>query len=182
MALHTIHFMRSINHETLAGLQHLVMNALADKATAISIYISSDGGTNDHGFAAYHFLRSIPVPITTHCIGNAESMAIILFLAGSTRLIVPHGKIKIHPMHWNFPGGPIDHDRLAEFVLSLNFDAERYAAIFDERTKGANEPVNVRSHLGGQAKLLDAHGAVSAGIATGIADCSIPATAIKSWV
>ena len=182
MSLHVIHFMRSINPETLAGLQNVALSALGNGATEIRIHISSDGGNNDQAFAAYHFLRSFPVPITTHCIGNVESMSIVIYLAGTKRLIVPHGKVKIHPMHWGFPGGTVDHDRLAEYVASLDFDAKRYADIFNERTKGAKATVDVRAHLAGQAKLLDAAGAVASGIATDISDASIPQTATRWWV
>lgn len=182
MTLHTIHFMQSINPATLTGLQNVTLSALQQGATELHIHISSDGGTNDQGFAAYHFLRSLPVPLTMHCIGNVESMAVVMFLAGTSRIIVPHGKIKIHPMHWGFPGGTVDHDRLAEYVASLDFDAKRYADIFEEQTKGSNEVVNVRAHLAGQAKLLDATAAVAAGIATGIADAAVPATAVRWWV
>ena len=178
MTLHVIHFMRSINADTLAGLQNVTLSALKEGATELDIHISSDGGTNDQGFAAYHFLRSLPVPVTTHCIGNVESMAIIVFLAGAKRLIAPHGKVKIHPMLWGFPGGAVDHDRLTEYVASLDFDAKRYADIFDDRTQGANQIVNVRAHLAGKAELLGAAAAVDSGIATGIADAAVPATAI----
>ena len=85
-------------------------------------------------------------------------------------------------MLWGFPGGTVNHDRLAEFVASLNFDANRYAAIFKERTQGAHKPVKVSAHLKGQAKLLGATAAVDSGIATSIADAVIPATAIRWWI
>ena len=61
--------------------------------------------------------------------------------------MVPHGKVKIHPMHWSFQAGTVDQDRLAEYVDSLNFDATRYANIFDERTSDGRTFVDVRSHL-----------------------------------
>lgn len=182
MTLHVIHFMRSINPDTLAGLQNVALSALKEGATELAIHISSDGGTNDQGFAAYHFLRSLPVPVTMHCIGNVESMAIVIFLAGVKRLIVPHGKVKVHPMHWGFPAGSVDHDRLSEYVASLDFDAKRYAEIFDERTHGANKIVDVRSHLAGKAELLGAAASVEAGIATGVAEAAIPTTAVRWWV
>ena len=182
MSLHIIHFLRSINQETLVGLQNVTLSAVRDGATDIRIHLSSDGGNNDQGFAAYHLLRSLPVPVTTHCIGNVESMAVMIYLAGETRRIVPHGKVKIHPMHWGFGGGNVDHDRLAEYVDSLDFDAKRYAEIFDERTKGSKNPVEVRAHLAGKAKLLDASGALHAGVATDISDAIVPADAVKWWV
>ena len=182
MSLHTIHFMRSINADTLIGLQNVALSALKQGATELAIHVSSDGGTNDQGFAAYHFLRSLPVPITMHCIGIVESMAVILFLAADNRQMVPHGKVKIHPMHWGFNAGAVDHDRLAEYVVSLDFDANRYADIFEERTKGSKQPVDVRGHLAGKAKVLDATGALEGGIATGISDAIVPKEATRWWV
>lgn len=182
MSVHVIHFMRSINPETLAGLQNVTLSAVNAGATDIRIHMSSEGGNNDQGFVAYHFLRSLPVPITTHCIGNIESMAVMIYLAGTTRRIVPHGKVKIHPMHWGFVGGTVDHDRLAEYVDSLDFDAKRYADIFDERTKGAKSTVDVRAHLAGKAKLLDASSALALGIATEISDATVLQASTRWWV
>ena len=182
MSLHTIYFMRSINAETLILFQNVVLSALKEGASELAIHISSDGGTNDQGFAAYHFLRSLPVPISMHCIGTVESIAVILFLAADNRQIVPHGKVKIHPMHWWFNAGAVDHDRLAEFVVSLDFDAKRYADIFEERTSAAAQAIDVREHLAGKAKVLDASSAVDAGIASGVSDASVPTGAIRWWV
>ena len=182
LSVHIIHLMRSINPDTLSGLQNAALSALKAGASELDIHISSDGGNNDQAFAAYHFLRSLPVPVTMHCIGTVESMAVIVFLGAKTRNIVPHGKVKIHPMHWGFPAGTVDHDRLSEYVASLDFDAKRYADIFEERTSGAKVTVDVRGHLAGKARLLDATGAVDAGIATAISDAVVPANAIRWWV
>lgn len=182
MSLHIIHFMKSINPDTLAGLQNVTLSAIKDGATEIQIHISSDGGNNDQGFTAYNFLKSLSVPLTMHCIGNIESMAVIMFLACRKRIIVPHGKVKIHPMHWGFSAGQIDHDRLAEFVSSLDFDANRYADIFEENTQSASEIVNVREHLAGKAKLLTSDEAIKAGIAHEIKNAEVPQNAVKWWV
>ena len=86
-------------------------------------------------------------------------------------------------MHWNFTGGTVDHDRLPEYVDSLDFDAKRYADIFEERTKLAlTTQIDVRAHLAGKAILLDAKGACDAGIATNVLDAQIPAEAVRWWV
>jgi ATP-dependent protease ClpP protease subunit len=182
MTIHVIQFMRSFNAETLAGLQEVTLSAVKQGASEICIHISSDGGNNDHAFSAYHLLRSLPVPVTTHCIGNIESMSVVVYLAGGHRRIVPHGKVKIHPMHWYFSAGTVDHDPLAEYVDSLDFDAKRYADIFAERTEGAKSIVDVRAHLAGKARILDATGAVASGIATAIGDAEIPQESTKWWV
>ena len=182
MTLHTINFMRDINAETLTGLQNTCLQAISQGASELSIYISSGGGLNDQGFTAYNFIRSLPIPVTMHCIGNIESMAVILFLAADIRKAVPHSKFKIHELHWNFTAGTVDHTRLAEYVKSLDFDRDRYAAIFHERTQGAQNPLNIDSHLRGDAKLLGTASAIDCGLATEISDASIPAEAIKWWI
>lgn len=109
-------------------------------------------------------------------------MAVIMFLAADIRIAVPHSKFKIHPLLWGFSQGNVDHDRLIEFGDSLNFDAERYIAIFEERTQTAQKKLDVRNHLMGQARLLGATAAIEAGLATAIADATIPTDAIKWWV
>lgn len=182
MSVHVIHFLRSFNAETVAGFQSVILSAVNKGATDIRVHISSDGGNNDHAFAAYHLLRSLPVLVTTHCIGNIESMSVVVYLAGAKRLIVPHGKVKIHPMHWGFGGTTVDHDRLAEYVDSLDFDAKRYADIFEERTKPATNSLDVRSHLAGKARILNASEAVATGISTEIADAVIPPDSTRWWV
>ncbi|MCO5083090.1 MAG: ATP-dependent Clp protease proteolytic subunit [Rhizobiaceae bacterium] len=174
--------MKPISSDTLGALQHCALSALNNGATEMTIYLSCEGGTNDQGFAAYNFLRSLPVPLTMHGISNVESMAVILFLAADRRVIVPHGKVKIHPMHWGFNGGPVDHDRLAEYVESMDFDAKRYANIFAERTPKAKTPLNIAENLAGRALVLDAKAAVESNIATEIADAAIPADSVRWWV
>lgn len=187
MAIHTIHFLRPIEQASLAYLNDAVQKAIAGghgfvAATELHVYISSEGGQTDQGFAAYHLLRSVPVPIATYCLSNVESMAVIMFLAGTKRVIVPHGKIKVHPLNWGFREGFVDHDRLAEYVDSLDFDAKRYAEIFEERTAGAAEKLDVRAHLAGRAKILNAQEAVRNGLATEVAECTMPAKAHRWWV
>lgn len=181
MSLHIIHFMKSINADTLNTLQTCTLKAIREGASEIQIHISSDGSNVDQGFAAYQFLRSLSIPVTMHCIGNVESMAIIMYLAGSKRFIVPHDKIKIHSLHWDFLEGAVDHDRLVEYADSLDFDAKRYADIFEERTHEAKKIVNVRSHLAGRAKFLNAVDAVDSGISTGIVDVKISVPHTSVW-
>ena len=43
MTIHVIHFLRSFNAETLAGLQNVTLSAVKGGATEIRIHMSSDG-------------------------------------------------------------------------------------------------------------------------------------------
>lgn len=182
MALHTINFTTDINPQSLLALQNLCLRAISEGATEITIFFSCSGGNTDSGFTAYHLLRSLPIPVTMHCIGNVESMGIIMFLAADNRIATTHAKFKIHPLHWDFPATRLDHDRLNEYSESLDFDAERYATIFEERTKAAKNPLKIRETLGGKASIFGTTEAIDCGLATASAVGHIDPSAIHWWV
>src|SRR5207253_6450721 len=56
----------------------------------IYILFASYGGNVAAGIAAYNALRALPVKLITHNIGNVDSIANIIFLAGQERIAVPH--------------------------------------------------------------------------------------------
>jgi len=119
-----------------------------------------------------------------HNFGTVESIAAIVYLAADERLIVPHGRVLLHNFNWTFNAGCVDHNRLSEHQMSLDFDLNRYAAIFDERTHGADKPIEIRECLTGSALILDATATVTAGIASRVvpAEGAVIAQATKWWV
>ena len=182
MAIHVVHFYGPITPGSVENLRNCAISALQQEhAEEFHLHISSEGGNLIAGFTAYHFLRSLPIPIVTHNLGNVESIAVLVFLAGTKRYVVPHGRFMVHALHWGFANGPVDHDRLAEYARSLDFDAERYAKIFDERTAGANHPVNVRKHLLGRENIMSAEISIRAGVATSIVEATTPESAVHWW-
>ena len=62
----------------------------------ITLYINSPGGEVQSGLVVYDFMKLIPTPIRTVCIGTAASMGAILFLAGDKRVMMPNSRIMIH--------------------------------------------------------------------------------------
>ena len=117
-----------------------------------------------------------------HNIGVVESMAVVVYLAGVRRLAASNARFKIHSLHWTFTAGNVDHLRLRELAASLDNDADRYVTLCDLETQGAAAPIPVREHLYGDALLLDAPAAVTAGLAHAIADPELPADAEHQWV
>lgn len=182
MTTHVIHFFGPLSQPAVEQLRNCAMTAVHKQdATELCLHLSSDGGNLTAAFTAYHFLRSLGIPVTTHNMGNVESAAVLVYLGGTSRLTVTHGRFMLHALHWGYPGGPVDHDRLAEHARSLDFDAERFAKVFDESTKGAAQPVNVREHLAGRANILDAQCSVAAGISTAISDATVHKGATHWW-
>jgi ATP-dependent protease ClpP protease subunit len=64
-------------------------------------------------------------------------------LAAATRTAVPRSRFLLHPFHWTFGTANNPMPNIREALASLEFDSRRYAEIFNERTKGADKPVDV---------------------------------------
>jgi ATP-dependent protease ClpP protease subunit len=137
--------------------------------------MSTEGGNMTAGFALYYFLKSLPLPLTTWNVGSVESVGVPIFLAGQKRYACPGTRFLIHPLHWGF-GNLVaaDHARISEWRDCLDFDAERYAAIYDEATRGAPDALDIRSCLTGSARLYTAEQAVEAGIVHAAKQARLP--------
>lgn len=68
--------------------QNVMLSALEKGASEIHFHISSKGGSTDQGFATFNSIKSLPVPTAMHCLGNIESMAVIMYLSAKRRIIV----------------------------------------------------------------------------------------------
>jgi hypothetical protein len=86
-----------------------------------------------------------------------------------------------HPFNWNF-NGDIPAPVLRTALNSLDFDAKRYGDIFNERTQGAQTPVDIFECLENEQLIMGASTAVSAGIVSAIAGAAIPVGAIMWWI
>jgi ATP-dependent Clp protease protease subunit len=180
LSIHVVHFSGRLNAAPAERLREACLNALRDGASEIWLHFASEGGQTFQGFTLYNFLRSLPVPLTVHNLGNVESISLVVYLAADTRRVSPQGRFLIHPLHWSFEAGRVDHARLREYVGKLDNDLRRYVEIFEERTAGASAPISVGEHLSGSERLVPAAVSISAGIAHEVAEASIPAGAV-TW-
>ena len=175
MALHIIHFIGPIDHTAVCTARNLFLQALQHGATDLELHMSTEGGNMTAGFALYFFLKSLPIPLTTHNIGSVESVGVVIFLAGQHRFACPGTRFLVHPLHWGF-GSLVaaDHSRVSEWRDCLDFDAERYARIFDEATHGASAPVDVRANLVAAARIFNTDQALAAGIIEAAVQARLP--------
>lgn len=168
-----------INDLLVSRLIDVSGQAINYKSSEIHLHISSRGGDLHAGFAAYHHLRSLNIPLIAHNIGNVESAAVLLFLAADTRLAAPHATFLLHPFHWTYAAGGYRTGVLQENFESLEFDINRYAEIFDERTQ---KGFDIRDCLSGGALRMSAASAFDAGIITSPASApNAPQGAIRWW-
>ena len=70
--------------------------AIENSDEEITLYLNSPGGEASSGLAVYDAMQAVSCPVKTVCIGIAASMAALLFTAGQTREILPHGRGLIH--------------------------------------------------------------------------------------
>lgn len=177
MSLHIVHFIGPINHASACTVRNLCLQALQSGASEIALHMSTEGGNMTAGFALYFFLKSLPIPLTTHNVGSVESVGVVIFLAGARRYACPRTRFMVHPLHWGF-GNMVaaDHARVSEWRDCLDFDAERYACIFEEATQAADVTEDIRTHLFGNARIYNTDEALAAGIIHEAVQARLPET------
>lgn len=159
------HFYGPITPFSTQNLRNFMLDAVVHQAGDFVLLLSSEGGDLNSGFTMYNFLRSFPAPITAVNMGTVESIAVPIFLAADKRLAVQQSRFLLHSFHWNY-NARVDYLRMAENAGSLDFDAERYAQIFEDRTKGCKVPVDVRKCLAGRSQIIGSAAAEDAGLIT----------------
>ena len=114
----------------------------ADHEKPITVYINSPGGEVSSGLAAYDMLSLIEAPVITFCIGQAASMAAILFLAGKERIMLPNSTVMIHDPA---PGGGdlkgMKPDEIEEKLTDLKKSRDRLCSIIAEKTGRTKEEI-----------------------------------------
>ena len=113
-----------------------------DRTGEVTLYIDSGGGNVISGLSLYDVLKSLTVPLKTVCIGNAASMAGILFLAGSTRVMLPHSRLMLHDpsySHSNIDG--LKSHEIKEMVQDLDKMGDELVRIVSEVTGHSIEEI-----------------------------------------
>jgi len=89
------------------------------RASEISLYVNSPGGSVDDTMAIYDTIRFIRSPVATYCIGRAQSGAAIILAAGTKgkRFALPHAKIMLHQPWGGVTGQAADIKIQAEEII-----------------------------------------------------------------
>lgn len=95
---------RPVAMDVIRQLRYLAQEGKAD----ITMLISSPGGDIVSGLAVYDTMQSLKCDIRTVCVGEASSMAAILFAAGTKgkRAILPNATVLIHDPILTDASGP----------------------------------------------------------------------------
>ncbi|MGA2171412.1 MAG: ATP-dependent Clp protease proteolytic subunit [Sedimentisphaerales bacterium] len=89
------------------------------RSNEISLYINSPGGSVDDTMAIYDTMRFVSSPISTYCIGRAQSGGAVILAAGTKgkRFALPHAKIMLHQPWGGVYGQAADIKIQAEEIL-----------------------------------------------------------------
>ena len=130
----------------------------------ITLYINSPGGEVRSGLAVYDYLKLMPAPLRTVCIGTAASMGAILFLAGDKREMLPHSQLMIHdpaPSGGSMQG--MKPEQLEENLKSLKKVQQVLCGIISEKT---GKSVKEIQKITRKDTYFDAEEALKFGLAT----------------
>ena len=120
----------------------------------------------------YNVMRAMPFHLTTHNVGNVDSIGNAVFLAGEKRYACAHSTFMFHGVGIDLPA----QMRLEEKILQEKLDAiladqKRIGSVIEERTRIEKDAV---ADLFREAKTKDAAFAVGCGIIDEIRDVKIP--------
>ena len=137
-----IRFFAQINPKTANTLMQHVEQKLREGVEHFVILISSPGGNVFSGISVYNFLKGIPAEVATHNFGSVDSVAILLFCAGSKRFCVPHARFLLHGIGFDVPAGArFDEKLLDERIKSLQMDRENISRVIADNSGKKKEDV-----------------------------------------
>jgi ATP-dependent Clp protease protease subunit len=108
-------------------------NALTDAANAgddIYLLMSSAGGNVSEGLNIAAYMRSLPVKITTHNIGQTDSIANVIFAAGSERYANTNASFLFHGVSMHYERQDFIESQLLEQYRIVKRLRENIAAVF----------------------------------------------------
>lgn len=151
-----------INDESVYSLcRQLRQLQREDPDKEITMFINSPGGAVTSGLALYDVMAGLSCPIRTVCLGTAASMGSILFVAGTKREILPHGRVMIHdPLQ--VMNGSITALQLEEESRLLMQTREILCKILSERTGHTVEEIYEKTR---RDSYFNAEEAVAFGLA-----------------
>jgi ATP-dependent Clp protease protease subunit len=129
-----IKFFAPVIDVTINALMSAIDQSIKKGATRFILLISSPGGSVFHGLSAYNYLKGLPVAITTHNFGSVDSIGVVLFCGGSTRLSVPQARFLLHGVTVSFQKERLEEKQLEERLKGLKIDMENIAKVIAANT------------------------------------------------
>jgi ATP-dependent Clp protease, protease subunit len=124
------------------------------------------------GMSIGEFMRALPVKVTTHNIGQIDSIANVIFAAGTTRYASKNASFLFHGVTMHYEKKDFIESQLEEQYLNLKRMRENIAATFATYS-GLSLAVTEALMISG-ATILSSHEALSKAIIHEVRDAAIP--------
>ncbi len=161
-----------------AQLMMLMDNTIAQESIRhLYVAINTPGGSVNAGITLYHYLRGLPIKVTTHNIGQVDSIGNTVFLAGEDRFASPATSFLLHGVSLNINGNvQMSRAQLKELSSQLEKDELRIETITSSRTKLKKEQL---AEFFATGRSLSPDEAKASGIVTSIKEFEVPDGAKK---
>jgi ATP-dependent protease ClpP protease subunit len=165
--------MADVQREQAAKLRLAITEAFNTGATEIYLLISSGGGNVSEGLNLAAFMKTLPISIITHNIGQTDSIANVIFAAGATRYATQNSSFLFHGVSLHIEKQDFIESQLHEQYKGVIRLRENIAAAFATYT---GLPINeVETLMVSGATILTATEALSKSIINEIRNPTIPA-------
>ncbi len=167
-----ISFAHMLNPQSMQAVLNTCEQLVAKRIDSLYLLVSTGGGSVDNGITMYNTLRGMPFELTTHNVGNVDSMGNVLFLAGAKRYASPIATFMFHGLYTDVGGqSRLEMKVVAERLESLEASQRKMIDIIANRTKIARGEALA---LFRQQATKDAEWAQQKGIVHEIRDLQIP--------
>jgi ATP-dependent protease ClpP protease subunit len=133
--------------------------------------LSTPGGAVPSGLTLYNFLRSLPCKITTHNMGNVDSIGNAVFLAGERRIACPHSTFMFHGVGLDVANMRLEEKNVRESLEAIMSDQRRIGNVISDRTNITSDETG---ELLREASTKDANFALQKGIVHEVSDPENP--------
>src|SRR6266852_6218501 len=165
-------FIADVQITQAAKLREALTKAVNEKHEEIYLIISSPGGNVSEGLNIAAFMKTLPTKIITHNIGQTDSIANVIFAAGSPRYATQNSSFLFHGVAINFEKMSLIESQLEEQYKNAKRLRENIAAAFAAYT-GLSIPDTEALMISGST-ILTAADALGKAIINEIRDAKIP--------
>lgn len=172
MTEHYLVFTAAINENSMALMVQYLVELQRTEAEKLTIGLSSPGGNVVCGITMYNALRACSFPVVTHNIGNVDSIANAVFLAGERRYTNESSTFMFHGVGFDSnPNERLEEKNLLEKLDTVNAEHKRISQLISSHS---GLDVAVCMALFKEQKTRDATWALDNGIVSQISEFRIP--------
>jgi ATP-dependent protease ClpP protease subunit len=155
-----------------AGKLRAALTQASNAGNDIYLLVSSGGGNVFEGMSLAAFMKALPVEITTHNIGQIDSIAGVIFAAGSIRYANRNSSFLFHGVSMHYANNDFIESQLESQYLGVKRMRESIAAAF--ATYSGLSLTDVQNLMISGDTILSSQEALDKVIVHEIRDASVP--------